>query len=331
MKTATAIPTRALSILIALLAAGALVVTGCGGSEGGGGGSSDAKTLLKQAFSKNESKARDADTKVALSASFDGGPPQLSQPLKLDFGGPVKSRGKNKFPQLDWDFKAQGLGKTIAGGVTVTDDNAFVNYKGQDYEVGKAQFEQFKQQIETQAGKPNQPKSLSDLKIDPNEFLTDLKEEDGQPVTGIPTTRVTGTVDTEKLIRAFLKVLKDPAVKNQLRGRQPPQLSQDQVKKITDAVKGVDFAVDIDKKEKVVRRLNATIDFKVPADVQSNAQGLKGGKFAFNIEVGKLAPGTEITGPSSARPIKELSQQLGLGLLGGGLGGAGGGSTLPQQ
>jgi hypothetical protein len=330
MKIAT--PTRALSMLIALLAAGALIVSGCGGSDdSGGGGSSDAKALLKQAFSKNDSKAKDADVKVALSADFDGGPPQLSQPLKLDFGGPVKSQGKNKFPLLDWDFKAQGLGKTIDGGVTVTDDNAFVSYKGQDYEVGKAQFGQFKTQTESQAGKPDQPKSLSDLNIDPNDFLTDLKEEDGQPVTGIPTTRVTGTVDTEKLIRAFLKVLKDPAVKNQLQGRTPPQLSDDQIKKISDAVKGVDFAVDIDKKEKVVRRLNATIDFKVPDDVQSNAQGLKGGKFAISFEVGKLAPGTDIKAPSSARPLKELTQQLGLGLLGGGLGGAGGGTTLPQQ
>lgn len=329
MKIAT--PTRALSILIALLATGALLVTGCGGSDGGGGSSSDAKALLKEAFSKKADKAKDADVKVALAANFDGGPPQLSQPLKLDFGGPVKSKGGNKFPELDWNFKAQGLGKTIGGGVTVTEDNAFVNYKGQDYEVGKAQFGQFKQQTESQAGKPNQPKSLSDLNIDPNDFLTDLKEEDGPPVTGIPTTRVTGTVDTEKLIRTFLKVLKDPAVKDQLRGREPPQLTDDQIKKITDAVKGVDFAVDIGKKDKVVRRLSATIDFKVPDDVQSNAQGLKGGKFAFNLEVGKLAPGTNITAPSSARPIKELTQQLGLGLLGGGLGGAGGGTTLPQQ
>ena len=328
MKIAT--PTRALSMLIALLAAGALIVTGCGGSDSGGGGSSDAKTLLKQGFSKKADKARDADTKVALSANFDGGPPQLQQgPLKLEFGGPVKSQGENKFPQLDWDFKAQGLGKTIDGGVTVTDDNAFVSYKGQDYEVGKAQFGQFKTQIESQSGKPDQPKSLSDLNIDPNDFLTDLKEEDGQPVTGIPTTRVTGTVDTEKAIRSFLKVLKDPAVKNQLQGREPPQLTDDQIKQVKEAVKG-DFAVDIDKKAKVVRRLSATIDFKVPAKVQSNAQGLKGGKFDFKIEVGKLAPGTDIKGPSSARPIKELSQQLGLGLLGG-LGGAGGGATLPQQ
>lgn len=326
-----AIPTRALSMLIALLAAGALVVTGCGSSDSGGGGSSDAKTLLKQAFSKRASKAKDADVKVSLAANFDGGPAQLQQPLKLEFGGPVKSKGENKFPQLDWDFKAQGLGKVIDGGVTVTDDNAFVSYKGRDYEVGKAQFAKFKTQTESQAGKPNQPQSLSDLNVDPNDFLTDLKEQDGQPVTGIPTTRVTGTVDTEKLIRTFLKVLKDPAVKNQLQGRQPPQLTDDQIKKVKEAVKGVDFAVDIDKKAKVVRRLNATIDFKVPADVQSNAQGLKGGKLAFKIEVGKLGPGTSIEAPSGARPIKELSQQLGLGLLGGGLGGAAGGGALPQQ
>lgn len=332
----TILARRTLSLLVALLAAGALIVSGCGGDDGGGGGGGsssggDAESLLKQAFSHDGDKPQSGDVKVDLSADFDGGPSQLQQPLRLQFSGPVESKGKNKFPELDWDINAEGIGQRISGGVTVTADNAYVRYGGKDYEVGKSAFGRFKSETESQSSSSSGSDSLTDLNIDPNDFLTDLKQEDGEPVDGIATERVTGTVDVEKLIRSFSKVLDDPAVKKQLKGRPSPKLTDDDIKQIKDAVKGVDFSIDIDKQEKVVRRLSAAVDFKVPVDARSEAGGLKGGKLAFKLEVGKLDPGTEFKAPSGARPLKELTQQLGLGLLGGALGGASGGTPLPTQ
>jgi hypothetical protein len=315
---------RVLSLIIALLAAGSLLVAGCGDSGGGGGGGNDqdAQTLLKQAFdSKNASKARDSDVKVKLSADLQGSS-QIQGPLTLEFGGPTKSQGTGKLPQLDWTVKGSAMGRTLDAGLVVASDSAFVKYKGQAYKLDDSTFQQLKSQSESQT--KSSQSSLKSLGIDPNDFLTDIKKEDGQPVTGIPTDRVTGTVDTEKLIRTFLKVLKSPAFKSQLQGRTPPTISDDQIKQVKDAVKGVDFSVDIGKTDKIVRRLTAKIDFNVPDNVRSQAGGVKGGTFTFDVEVGKLAPGTQIATPSGAKPISELTKQLG-GL--GALGGLGGGTT----
>lgn len=323
---------RVLSLLIALLAAGSLLVAGCGGGGGGGGGNDqDAQALLKQAFnSKNANKAKDSDVKVKMQADLQGSS-QVNGPLKLEFGGPTKSQGTNKLPQLDWTVKGSALGRNLEAGLVVTSDAAFVKYSGQAYKLDDSTFQQLKSQTESRTNKSSE-NSFKSLGIDPNDFLTDVKKEDGEPVTGIPTDRVTGTVDTEKAIRTFLKVLKSPAVKSQLQGRTPPSVSDDQINKIKEAVKGIDFSVDIAKTDKTVRRLSAKIEFNVPDAQRSQFGGVKGGTFSFDVEVGKLAPGTQITAPSGAKPIGELSSKLGP-LLGGGLGGSGGGTTpgLPQQ
>src|SRR5215208_4154730 len=95
---------------------------------------------------------------------------QLSQPISLKIAGPFQSNGKTKLPSFDWDVSVSGGGQAFSGGLVSTGDNAFVNFLGTNYEVGKEQVAQVNQQLSSQAGSN---KTLKDFGIDPQSWVKD--------------------------------------------------------------------------------------------------------------------------------------------------------------
>jgi len=303
-------------IVLPLLAALALLA-GCGGDDAPSAEeSADAQALLEKAFSK---QVDSADLKLDMKADLEG-LDQLKGPVSVSLSGPFKSSGEDQLPVLDWDLKAKFAGQTIDAGMVVTEDNAYVSFRGQDYEVGEQVFEQLKSSFAKQRKQAGGQQSLKQFGIDPTDWLKDPEVEDGQDIGGDSTRKISGDVDAEKVVEDVLGALRSPALRRQLesQGQAVPQVNEADVEKVTDAIEDVHFEVNVDE-DGVARRMFAEVEFKVPDG--ADAGDLEGGKVTFEFVLEKVGIDPEIEAPSDPQPLSSLLGQLGLG----------GGLAIPQQ
>ena len=291
----------------------ALIGAGCGGDDGGGS-SDDASALLEKAFS---TQVDSGDLKLEFKAEIDG-LAQLSGPLSLSLSGPFKSDGAKDIPVLDWDIVAEGAGQTFDIGLTVTDDNAFVEYQGESYEVGTELFDQFKQQYAAQ--QPDEQLTLKSFGLDPATWLEDPEVEDGDEIGGDATQLVTGSVDVEQVVRDLYSLTKSDAFRQQLESQgqtvpEIPEPSDEDIKKITDAVDELKLEVNVDVND-VARRVSISADFTVPEGTGDGE--VKGGSLSFGYTLEEVGIDPQIEAPANAKPLSELTQQF-APLLGGGI------------
>ena len=297
--------TRALLLLFLALFAGALA--GCSS-----GSSKDAEQTLNAAFSTPIKSAR-IDLEVTIKLN---GIKQLQDPIKLSVQGPYESGGNQTIPKADWDVAASAAGQNFSAGFTSTGHNAWVQFQGQSYEIGSAAVAQVNQQI-SQAGKKNQQKGLSQFGIDPRDWLEDAKSEGTDTVAGVETEHVSATLNVGKLLDDLNEVVRKAG--GSVSGVRTSQLTDAQKQQIQDVVENPTFDVYAGKDDNVIRRLSADIAFKVPSDKQAQVGGLKSGAVSFSIEFADVGKPQTITPPANAKPLSELTAQLGglSGLLGG--------------
>jgi len=304
--------------LLALVAVGLLAGCGSDDSSGGGGGSSNAESedpaaLLKKAFAN---PVDSGELKMEGKAEIEGSS-RVSGPVSFSVEGPFKMRGRTTLPLVDWDIEVNGGGQDLSGGVVATEDNAFVKFRGQTYEVGKQLYQQFLRQQEQQSKKG--PQSIKELGIDPANWLEGAKVADGESIGGSSTRKVTGKIDVEQMVDDVVDVLKNPEVREQFEGtgQDAPEISDSDKQEAVEAVKNADIAVNVDD-EDIVRKVvfSAKLD---PPDGGDN--GVTGGTVELSYELPKVGGAVDITAPPDAKPLALLLQQLGLGssLPGGGL------------
>jgi hypothetical protein len=296
---------RALSLLA--LTALAAVLAACGS-----GSSSNVTDTLDKAFS---TPIKSAKINLDVTLKLDG-IKALNGPVKLSVQGPYQSGGSQTIPKVDWDIAASAAGQNFSAGFISTGDNAWVAFQGQDYEVGKAAITRVNSQIKQAAGNK---KGLSQFGIDARKWLKDSKDEGSEKVAGVDTNHVSAALD----VSAFLddvNQLVQKAGGSVGAGPTAPQLSSADKKKIEEVVKNPRFDVYVGKADNVIRRLSADLSFNVPSAQQAQLGGLKSGTLSFSIEFSDVGKPQTITAPTSAKPLSELTSQLGGlgGVLGGG-------------
>lgn len=301
---------RALTFL-AIIATLALALTGagCGGDD-----SEDARALLEKAFAQ---QVDSGDLKLDLEAQIDG-LDSLSGPLALSLAGPFESNGPEEIPVLDWTIAAKGAGQSFDAGLTVVEDNAFVEFQGETYEVGTELFEQFKEQYG--ADMPEEQPTLKSFGLDPATWLEDPEVTEGEDIGGDSTQLVSGSVDVEKVVRDLYSLTKSDAFRSQLESQgqtlpEIPEPSDEDIAKVVDAIDKLELEVNIDEND-IARRLSVVADFTVPEDVGDGE--VKGGSLSFDYTLEEVDIDPDIEAPGDARPLSELSEQF-APLLGGGV------------
>ena len=319
--------TRSLqAILLALLATLALAVGACGGDGGGGGdeasADTDVDTLLSDTFKGNKDVK---SGKLALKLDVDAKGAEVEGPISVSLGGPFQSKGDKQLPTFDIDFAFEGGGQSIKAGLTSTGEKGFVNFQGTEYVVSDQVFNQFKagyEQAQKQGKEQNQ--SLSSLGLDPRAWLTNPKNEGEAKVGDDDTIKITGGVDVNKLlddVNQALKKTRELGVQgtNQL----PSQLTAEQKKQVTDAVKDPKVEIYTGKEDKILRRMVISLGIVAPEGSGSSGSA----NIKFDLAISDLNEDQEVSEPSGAKPFDQLLSQLGgLGLGGLGAGGASGGS-----
>lgn len=285
------------------------MLTGCGG-----GGEKDAKALLKRAFSES---IPSANVTIDFSAKVEG-VPQLSQPIRLKLGGPYKSNGRGRLPSLNWDISVSGGGQTFSAGLISTGDRGFVNFQGTNYEVGQTTMAQLQQAASS--GGTSGSRSLKQFGVDPLAWVRDASEEGDSNVAGVTTKHVSAGIDVGRLFTDLNKIVSKAG--GAVGSVRPQQLTPQVIDSIKKVVHDPKFDAYVGKKDGKLRRLALSLRFDVPERSQATLRGLKGGTVTLSVEFAAVGEPQTIAAPAGARPISELTKQL--GGLGGALGATGG-------
>jgi hypothetical protein len=279
---------------------GLLLLGGCGGDSGNAG---SAKTIIERA---SRTPAKSADVKLGLELKLDG-VRELPQPVKLSLSGPYRSNGAKQLPDLDWRMRVQAAGKNVALRVVTVRDNAFVEYAGTTYEVGKGLVRRYRRQSQAR----RQQDDIRKLGIDSSRWLTDGKVEDNGR-------KVSGAIDVRRMLGDVNRILaKLP------RGHRLPSRTIDQ---IDEAVKQANIEVRVGA-DHILRSSRLGLSFELPDELRAKARGLRSGRLSFHYEQANVNVGQKITAPSGARPLSELLQ--GFGVPPGALLGPGAGNAAP--
>jgi hypothetical protein len=307
------VPRTFRSLSLVVFACLAAVLSACGGKS-----SADVKQTLDKAFSTPIKSAK-IDLEITLNLN---GVKQLNGPVKLSVTGPYETGGKQTIPHADWDIAASAAGQNFTAGFISTGTNAWVSFQGQNYEVGQAAVAQLNQQIQQAAGSKQQ-KGLAQFGIDPKTWIKDAKDEGSAKINGVDTDHVSAALDVGKFLDDVNKLVKKASSSS---SSSTPQISEAQKKQVEDVVQNPRFDVYVGKDDNVIRRLSADISFKVPSNKQAQLSGLQSGTLSFSIDFNDVGQPQTITAPANAKPLSDLTSQLGGlgGVLGGATGGTGG-------
>jgi hypothetical protein len=324
------IPPRLLAVLTAallLLAMGAIAACGSDNSSG-----EDVDQVLEQTFGGNK-QIESGKLNMELTAKLEG-VTQLQEPVSVKVSGPFESRGDEEVPRLDLELSASGGGQTFAAGVTSTGTRGYVNFQGTDYRVPPRTFNQFERELRRQDQNQNNVPDLADLGVDPREWLENPSDEGTEEVGGAETIHISSDVNVDKLVEDLDELLgkaNQLGLSRQQRQRLPSQLPEATKNQIKESINNASVDVYTGKDDKILRKLDVSLDFDVAEELRRQTSGVSGGEVDFSVEVSDVNQPQTIEAPRSARPLSELQQQLeALGALGGGLGGGGTtGSSAP--
>ena len=314
-------------------------VAGCGGDDSS---DVDPQTVIDDTFSNDETVSS-GDLSLSISGSAEG---DQGGSFDASLSGPFQGDPDNpaSIPQLDWtgalDFEAAGTSMSFEGALTVTEDNAFVEYGGTVYEVGTETFTQFKELAESAAAQQTEStegQSFGELftqgcetqlqaqgatdtsvcDIDFASWLGELENEGTEDIEGTDAVHISGEVDVEQMISDLVGL--GTAVPDA--GAAP---TEEQLQQITDAVSEASFDLYSGTDDDILRGLDFTVAIDPSAIPDADAAGIESVDVGFEMRLGGVNEDQEISAPSDAQPIEDLLGQFGIDPSAlGGLGGLG--------
>jgi hypothetical protein len=336
---------RSLFTVVVLALTVPAVVAGCGGDSSS---DEDPQDVIEATFNNDEQVTSGVlDLSIDASAGDQGSfSASLSGPFQGVEGDPTA------LPQLDLtaSLSGEGAGQSVdfEGGLVVTEDDAYVEYNGQAYDVGSDTFNQLKQQMEQQAdqaGATDSGDAATSFResceqaieaqggdpaacdFDLSGWFTDLSNDGTEDVGGASTTHISGNVDVSQMLTDFIGLAESvPGAAG--------QIPQDQLDQVQEAVTDASFDVYSGEDDDLLRKLDANVSIDPSAIASAVPVPIDSVDLSFSVELSDVNEEQSIEAPSGAKPIDELLQQFGglgglggLGALGGGdLGDLGGGS-----
>ena len=334
-------PIRTLFAICAIVLPTGAFLAGCGGDDSGSS-SEDPQTVLDETFNNESSvSSGNLNLSVGVSASGDQGgsfDASLSGPFQGDPDNP------NTIPQLDWtgSVSGEGAGQSIdyEAGLVVTDDNAYVEYGGDAYEVGSDQFSQIKSQVEAQSGQAGASgdaqasfqagceqaleqagvKDTSACEIDISSWLTNLTNEGTEDIGGAESVHIHGDADVDQILND-VGGLVESVPQAASSGFDPALLGG-----VSDAVTEASIDVYSTVDDHLLSKLDLSLSIDPSAIAAGAAVPIDSVDVDFSLEIDDINEEQSVEAPSDAKPLSDLLGGAGLGALGGaGLGGLGGG------
>ncbi|HET8976380.1 MAG TPA: hypothetical protein VFN15_07090 [Solirubrobacterales bacterium] len=307
-------------IVIAIAALAALALAACGGDDGG---DEDPKQVLEATFN-NEQQVDSGVIDLSFDLKAEG---DQAGEMSVTLGGPFQDE-EGSFSKFDIEaeasFDADQGSFSGSGGLISTGDRAFVNFQGTDYEVPQRAFRQFAQTFTRLQQQNNQDEGAqAESTQQLVDSFTDLSNEGNEDVDGTETTHVSGELDVAKFtdqVRAQIQKQSGSAAL--------PKAQLSQVNAVLDQLDGIVKNASMDvysgTDDDILRKLDLDLDLETPQG-DSVTVGL-------SLSLSGVNEPQEIVGPTDAKPLNELLQQLNidpsrLGQLGAALGSASSGAA----
>jgi hypothetical protein len=296
---------RSLLPILALATAAlfALLALGCGDDDSEPASNQPPLELLETAAGKKIDSAE-----IQLRAGSDiPGFPILGDQLTFTAKGPI-AMGADGVPALDWDGKLSAGGQTFPTRITAIDGDVYVDFQGLSYQVEPEMLDMLPFGHGENSAKQG-TMSLKSLGIDPSDWLTNAKVEDGEDIGGASTQLITGTVDKQAVLDDVAKAADSPKVQDQIEKSKGaveglPELNDETLDKVADAVEKVDVEVNVDS-DGYARRVYATLRFKMPESIENAA--FEGGEISFELVFDKIGGVTvNVAPPANPRPLSDL-------------------------
>ncbi len=316
--------------LLAAFAALTAILSACGG--GGGGSSEDPQKVIESATFEG---VKSGELDLSLNLDSEG---KSGGELKVSLTGPFQSTGKESLPELAMAVKANGEAEgemvDFDGGITVLNDRAYIAYKGKNYEIDPTTFSFIKsgfEEAEQEGAKESKggevtacQKAATSLEL--GEFVENLKNEGGEEIDGVETTKLSGDLDPKSAVEAVVKLMETPACSSELEAAGPLPLGElkKQESVLTEAIKKAHIEIYVGESDHIIRKVAGELT------VEPKGAGEKV-EVEFDFSLGKVNEKQTITAPAGAESIEKLFGELGInplellgGLQGGGSGGLGG-------
>lgn len=304
------------SLLAFLLLLCTFALAACGG---GGDDDVDVDQVLKETFSgdKDINSGR-LDVSLRLDAN---GLASLQGPVSLRLSGPFATTKEDELPRFALEAQLTAGGQDIRAGATSTGEKGFVSFQGQPYAMSDELYEQFKKGYAEEARKSEDGEgegtTFEALGIDPQRWLSDPRYEGKEEVGGAQTLHIVSGVDVPRMLEDVNRVLGRAEDIQGQAGERARELTEEERKQISDAIKDARLELWTGEEDKIMRRINVRLQFEVPEASRQQAQGLTSGTLRFDLGFGAINEEQSIEGPADARPFEELLSQLG-GQAGGG-------------
>jgi hypothetical protein len=287
--------TTSRSLLLALLGCLALGLAACGGTEDEAAGD-DARALLQAAYA---AEVPSATLDLRATAALEGSP-VLQGPLEITLRGPYEQRGETELPLVDWDVSVSGAGTELAGALALTEDNGFVTFEGDAFEIGAERLAE----LTSELGRG--PGSLEELGLDPVSWLSDARLAEGEEIDGAGTRKVTATLDVARVLEDYNTAIeRDPDAF----GENAVALTDEQVQEVSGAVQEATLDSFVGVDDDALKGLDLTVAFAVPEERRAEAQ-VDGGTVTVALRLSDVGDPVTVETPADAAPIEELLGQL---------------------
>ena len=300
---------RILALFATLAALTGLLAACGGGSDSGDSSGEDPQKVLENASLEG---VKSGELEMSLDATAEG---DEGGEVEVSLSGPFEAGAKGELPQLELSAEANGsaAGEKLdfEGGITLLTDRAFINYKGDDYEVDPTTFGFLKSALEQAQQSENE--SAGDITacqeaaeaIRFSQFADQLTNEGSADVDGTSTTKISGNLSVSGGVDALIELTEDPACSSQLEAAGPLPLDELEEAKgeLSKAVKHahVDLYVGDDN---IVRKVAAELTIAPP--------GAEDEKVELEMELTLSGVNEEqsFEEPSDAKPLEGLFKQL---------------------
>ncbi|MEJ7875644.1 MAG: hypothetical protein WKF62_03215, partial [Solirubrobacterales bacterium] len=320
------IRTKTLLTALALALPIPVAIAGCGGDEGS---DDDPADVLEATFT-NDASVESGVLDLTLDLAVEG---DQGGSLQANVTGPFVSDPENpsQLGQLDLDISASGDGATaemlgdFQAGVTVTEDNLYVNYNDTDYELGAEAFEQLKAQQEAAAGATEgedagsfteqcaqaieaQGGDAAACDFDVTTWFSELSNDGTEDVGGSDTTHISGSLDVEAMLSDLFAL---GASVPGATGGVDPALIEPQLGQVSEAVSGATFDVYSATEDDTLRGLDLALDIDTAA-IGGAAAGVESAALSFSLEISDVGSDQTIEAPDDPQPIEDLAGEAGL-------------------
>ena len=333
---------RRYSVILVLIVTMALLVgaVGCGSSAQSGanqpaqGGNQTPQAIMTgavQAAEKMNGASGTFDVAVTLDADASKAPAEM----KAFLGNPIKISGTfaaaDKPQAADVTVSMQLGGQTLEVALKSTDSKSWIQFGGQWYELPADLLGTGATASTTSTSQPSMAeitKLLSDLGIDPTNWIKDLTTVGEEKIDGAAAYHLKGTPDVAKMMTDLIQLMKSPeftklvnptgattdstgaATSSAGLGSMIP--SPDELQKmqnqITEAFKNFTVEVWVDKAESFLRKAIITAHITAPAG--QNTDGLNAADVSATVSLKNFNQAVSVQAPASSLPITDLEKAI---------------------